>query len=194
MSYIQNRLYLGDYENASNIEWLKSHKITHIVNCAVEHKEYHPRMITYLSLNLEDSPYQPLYHVLEKSYRFIKKAINENGVVLVHCHAGISRSASVVLYYIMKNNPGLSYEKAFSFVKSKRSIIRPNEGFVKQLISVTPAVASTVTDTPVTITTPNKERTAHPYIITPSQKKRFDQPKYLEGTAQILRNVTKGSS
>ena len=98
MTQIQKNLYLGDYENASNEKWLDFHHITHIVNCAIEHKNYHPQKIKYLELKLEDSPYQPLYHVLEKSYNFIKKAINDNQVVLVHCHAGISRSASIILY------------------------------------------------------------------------------------------------
>lgn len=45
---------------------------------------------------------------------------------------GISRSASVVIAYVMKAY-NWSLEKAFEFVKKKRNCIRPNPGFVTQL-------------------------------------------------------------
>lgn len=45
---------------------------------------------------------------------------------------GISRSASVVIAYLIKNH-GMSYEFAFAFVKKYRACIQPNSGFVKCL-------------------------------------------------------------
>lgn len=57
----------------------------------------------------------------------------EGGKVLVHCHAGISRSATVCIAYIMwyKN---WTMEKAYDYLKSKRSLIAPNLNFMRQLI------------------------------------------------------------
>jgi atypical dual specificity phosphatase/dual specificity phosphatase 12 len=52
---------------------------------------------------------------------------------LVHCYAGISRSASIIISYLMKKY-NWSYEKAYNYVKNKRPIINPNRGFKKQLI------------------------------------------------------------
>lgn len=45
---------------------------------------------------------------------------------------GVSRSASTVIAYAMKDF-GWSLEKAYNFVKQKRSITRPNAGFMRQL-------------------------------------------------------------
>jgi len=45
---------------------------------------------------------------------------------------GISRSASVVIAYLIKNHD-MSYEFAFAFVKKYRACIKPNSGFVKCL-------------------------------------------------------------
>lgn len=51
---------------------------------------------------------------------------------LVHCKMGVSRSASTVIAYAMKEF-GWSLEKAYNYVKQKRSITRPNAGFMRQL-------------------------------------------------------------
>ncbi|RUS78626.1 hypothetical protein EGW08_013596, partial [Elysia chlorotica] len=45
---------------------------------------------------------------------------------------GISRSASTVMAFLMKDRRW-SVEEAYKFVKSKRSIVKPNEGFKAQL-------------------------------------------------------------
>ena len=52
--------------------------------------------------------------------------------ILVHCVAGSSRSATIVIAYIMWSKK-MTYSKAFNFVKNKRSIIYPNTGFIEQL-------------------------------------------------------------
>lgn len=57
----------------------------------------------------------------------------ENGKnVLVHCAAGVSRSASLVIAYMMKVK-GMSFTESHNYVKSKRGVIQPNEGFIEQL-------------------------------------------------------------
>lgn len=56
----------------------------------------------------------------------------EGSKVLVHCKMGISRSASVVIAYVMKAN-NWNLKKALRFVKDKRQSIRPNENFLRQL-------------------------------------------------------------
>ena len=52
--------------------------------------------------------------------------------VFVHCERGVCRSASLVIAYFMKKNK-MTLEESFNFVKSKRSIIDPHGGFMKQL-------------------------------------------------------------
>lgn len=52
--------------------------------------------------------------------------------VLVHCLAGMSRSATIVIAYLLATTP-MTAEEATEFVRSKRRIVRPNYGFTKQL-------------------------------------------------------------
>lgn len=54
------------------------------------------------------------------------------GSVFVHCHAGISLSASIVIAYLMKKK-GYSLKGACDYASSKRGIIMPNIGFLVQL-------------------------------------------------------------
>ncbi|KAJ0797969.1 putative phosphoric monoester hydrolase [Helianthus annuus] len=66
-------------------------------------------------------------------FGFINEA-KRTGSVLVHCFAGRSRSATVVVAYLMKTH-GMSSSKALNLVKSKRSVVAPNAGFILQLQS-----------------------------------------------------------
>ena len=68
-----------------------------------------------------------MYNFIEKD-NFIEKCTSMNKNVLVHCHAGVSRSATILIAYFMRKNK-ISYQEAFDFVKSKRSIIGPNFDF-----------------------------------------------------------------
>jgi hypothetical protein len=58
----------------------------------------------------------------------LKLKLNE----IVHCKMGVSRSASVVTAYIMKEL-GFDYERAFAYVKQRRACVNPNESFRSQL-------------------------------------------------------------
>lgn len=46
--------------------------------------------------------------------------------------AGISRSVTLVLAFLIKKK-GMKYDDAYLMIKSKRRIIHPNDGFIKQL-------------------------------------------------------------
>lgn len=58
---------------------------------------------------------------------------SKGGCVFVHCHAGISRSATISISYIMKTM-GWDLHKAYEFVKHKRPCISPNLHFMGQLL------------------------------------------------------------
>merc|ERR1719195_2500391 len=63
--------------------------------------------------------------------RYFHRAVTAGGLVVVNCYMGLSRSASVVIAYLMTKHD-MSFDRALGFVKKSR-LVRPNEGFVKQL-------------------------------------------------------------
>lgn len=65
-----------------------------------------------------------------KSYKYFKHLTNQSTNVLVHCMAGISRSATIILAYLMKYR-NMKYSDAYLFVNNKRNVIYPNQGFRK---------------------------------------------------------------
>lgn len=66
-------------------------------------------------------------------FSFMRKAIKEeNGIVYVHCHAGVSRSSTLVLAYLMQEED-IPLQQALSLLRLKRPIVCPNPGFMRQL-------------------------------------------------------------
>lgn len=83
-------------------------------------------------LNADDHPSQDMTQFFERAIAFIRDATHNNGRVLVHCGAGISRASTVTLAYLM-HDLRLPLDQAYNLVKSVRPCIHPNPGFVKQL-------------------------------------------------------------
>ena len=123
-------MYLGDFRAADDPELLRKNKITHIINCAFNCPNKYPNQFTYLSLNLVDEPKQKIITQMKEAYEFIKQNSNTN--IFVHCVFGKSRSASVIIYYMMKEK-GMDYDTALNYVKKIRAIADPNPGFAEQL-------------------------------------------------------------
>ena len=101
MRQVLTRLYWGNFDDALNLDELKKVGITHIVNCAFEvDHDYSKEELEPLKLNLVDGEPIPV-DVLEKAIDFIVIGI-ARGKVFVHCNAGVSRSATIVLAYLIK--------------------------------------------------------------------------------------------
>lgn len=73
-------------------------------------------------------PQQNLMTTFGSAIEFIIQARKMGGTVLVHCYAGISRSATIVIAYLMSEKQ-MSLPDAFKLVKSKRIVAFPNPGF-----------------------------------------------------------------
>ncbi|KJE95366.1 hypothetical protein CAOG_05820 [Capsaspora owczarzaki ATCC 30864] len=131
-SKILEYLYLGTEWNASNKEELQRLGVGYVLNMAWEIDNFFPLLIQYHHCLIHDENWESILPHFDNTYRFIKKAVDNNSKVLVHCKMGVSRSASAVIAYIMKSL-GWPLKKSLEFVKSQRRIIRPNPGFTKQL-------------------------------------------------------------
>ncbi|XP_024536851.1 dual specificity protein phosphatase 1B [Selaginella moellendorffii] len=80
---------------------------------------------------VEDSHDENLLEHLEDALKFIDEGVNK-GIVLVHCGGGISRSASVVIAYLMWKEK-LSASEALASLRKCSPTVKPNSGFMKQL-------------------------------------------------------------
>ncbi|XP_029504571.1 dual specificity protein phosphatase 26 isoform X2 [Oncorhynchus nerka] len=130
------RLYIGDQNIASDRRELARLGITHILNCAQSKwrggAEYYAGMdITYQGIEAHDTPSFDMSVNFYPAAEFIHRALSSSGKVLVHCAVGVSRSATLVLAYLMIRQ-NLTLVEAIKAVKDHRGVI-PNRGFLRQL-------------------------------------------------------------
>uniref|UniRef100_A0A1B6F6L0 Protein-tyrosine-phosphatase n=1 Tax=Cuerna arida TaxID=1464854 RepID=A0A1B6F6L0_9HEMI len=92
-----------------------------------------PQVSLVLRLPLKDQPTEDLLSQLHTVSDTIHQVIQDGGCVLVHCLAGVSRSAALVLAYLVKHRD-LTLRSAFLHLRACRPAVRPNSGFFRQLI------------------------------------------------------------
>ncbi|PAV68380.1 hypothetical protein WR25_09739 isoform D [Diploscapter pachys] len=125
-------VFLGSQDVAAELNLLKANKITHIVNCATGIQDHFPTHFQYLHIDMLDLPTTSMDEHLDTVHAFIDNCLGNNGKVLVHCNAGVSRAATFVLSYIMKKTKS-GFNAALQNARTIRPAIRPNDGFIKQL-------------------------------------------------------------
>jgi len=128
---IKDKLYLGNITDANDIYFLNSNRIDTIINVAIDGKISHGIRMNkkVYKYNIFDNENENI----TKYFQEIFELIDYNDCVLVNCMAGVSRSATIVIAYLMTKQK-ITLHDAFNFVKSKRPIINPNNGFMKQLV------------------------------------------------------------
>eukprot|EP00093_Oithona_nana_P007280 07280.XXX_238338_236262_1 [CDS] Oithona nana genome sequencing. len=126
-------LYLGNMRDASNVAILGRLNIRYILNVTAKPRiDSLPAGFQYKHLEAADNGFQNLRQFFEEAFAFIDEAKKANTGVLVHCQAGISRSPTIAVAYLMKNYL-MAMAEAYKFVKTRRSIISPNLNFMGQL-------------------------------------------------------------
>ncbi|XP_044061299.1 protein phosphatase Slingshot homolog 3 [Siniperca chuatsi] len=131
-SKIFDYLYLGSEWNAANFEELQKNNVGYILNVTREIDNFFPESFTYMNIRVYDVEATDLLPHWTDTYNFINTARKSGQAVLVHCKMGVSRSASTVIAYAMKQQHW-PLDVALAYVRDRRSIIKPNEGFMKQL-------------------------------------------------------------
>ena len=131
MDEILENLYLGNLASAEKTEKLKELGIKKVLSVLEEFcwpKYNESDNITHKTLSVHDFDQENIIKYFGECLNFIKG----DDKILVHCAAGASRSATVVIAYIMwiKKMP---FKEALEFVQKKRFIVYPNPGFIHQL-------------------------------------------------------------
>lgn len=120
-------LYLSGV-NCANDQILDKYNITNVLSVMSSPPELDKNKYDQMTILIHDSSNVNIRQYFESAHQFINSALLEKKKVLVHCHAGISRSATIVISYIM-NMKTTTLTYAYKFVKDKREIVDPNFGF-----------------------------------------------------------------
>ena len=126
---ITETIYLGSMRVAFDKEKLKQlgiKKVLTVMSAFGNH--YEPYEFTHKSIEVEDNFKTNIIQYFKECFSFIEGSDK----VFVHCAAGMSRSPTIVIAYIMWKKK-ISLIDAFNFVRNKRRFISPNDNFMNQL-------------------------------------------------------------
>lgn len=126
-------LYLCGWKASNNQEWLKKNNVGFMVNATNKDQEFDGE---YLQVKVLDTANQNFRIHFNTVFEFLERgrdAWEKDGIrTVVHCWAGISRSASLVIAYKMRKH-ALSQTDASLEVRSLHKCACPNLDFVGQL-------------------------------------------------------------
>ena len=133
-TFITNNILLGNAYNARNFYELEQNNIGLIVNCSTDIPNYFEDYFTYERVEVRDILGAEIYIYLnsmaDKIHKFLQ---NNNKRVFVHCFMGSSRSATIVISYLMKYK-NYSRRDALNFLKELRPVVNINIDFFRQLL------------------------------------------------------------
>jgi protein-tyrosine phosphatase len=116
---------------SKNLQLLEGHKITHILVVGNDLQRHYPEQFAYHLISIDDDETEDVLSHFIECFEFINQGLDKGGV-LIHCAAGVSRSSTMTIAYLMhKHHWTLQY--ATNHVRLSRPCIFPNSGFVKQL-------------------------------------------------------------
>ena len=124
-------IWIGNVCAASSNEWITENGITHVLNMAAEWNRFPSmeKIDEYVKMDLHDSTRENNRQTLlefDKAADLLMKWKNAGDArILVHCNAGVSRSSSTVIAFLIKYE-NMSFEKAFALVEQERPVVNPN--------------------------------------------------------------------
>lgn len=122
---------MGNYRDSKDLAQLNKYSITHILAIHDTPRRLFPDK-NYLCVMAADTPDQNLTQYFSVCNDFIHAARLREGNVLIHCLAGMSRSITVCVAYVMSVST-LDWRESLKVVRSGRAIANPNLGFQNQL-------------------------------------------------------------
>eukprot|EP01062_Namystynia_karyoxenos_P015066 TRINITY_DN1546_c0_g3_i1.p1 TRINITY_DN1546_c0_g3~~TRINITY_DN1546_c0_g3_i1.p1 ORF type:complete len:783 (+),score=173.80 TRINITY_DN1546_c0_g3_i1:79-2349(+) len=147
-------LFLGPLRSAQDRVYDRL-GITHVATIGSELDVRPPSHIQHLKVAVDDVADNDIRPLLAGAHNFIDGAREQGGACFVHCFKGQSRSATVVVSYLMVTQHR-SLASALAFVRQARPMIRPNEGFLMQIARIEEAL-----ELDHNIGTPKEDRVLH---------------------------------
>ncbi|KAF8609804.1 hypothetical protein BDV93DRAFT_518559 [Ceratobasidium sp. AG-I] len=131
MDEIIENLWVGDFGAATSIELLEEAGVKYVVSCMRGKVRVHETMRKH-QIPLDDTEEQDVLAYLPATIAFIQNALVSGDGVLIHCMAGMSRSATIAAAYLM-HSQGLDPTGALELIREVRPVIQPNPSFLHQL-------------------------------------------------------------
>jgi len=128
-SLILPKLHLGP-RKAAHANVLNARGIKSVLSLCKTNLD--DEVFKFLYFEIVDSPDQDIMDLFRPAILFLVEQRLAGESSLVHCSAGVSRSASFVIAYLMTIF-SWSFDEAYKYTHYCRDIIEPNSGFVKQL-------------------------------------------------------------
>jgi len=125
-------LYLGNIYNAADPVILDELGISTIVNVSRNITNYFESNYDYINIKIDDINSEKFDEDLIEVANKIKDILKLEKKVLVHCLMGSSRSATVVMMYMIIHKE-MDVDSAYKFIKEKRHVININTSFMKQI-------------------------------------------------------------
>lgn len=147
---IKDSLYFGDIIFARDIRTMKKMGINCVINLISYQNEKYKLRYSYdmdvLYYPIIDSPKNDISWA-ENPSKYIEEEMEKGKKIFVHCYLGISRSASLIIYFLMTRK-NMTLKSALDYVRQKRSIACPNIGFMKGLCDLDLQLYGTMSITP----------------------------------------------
>ncbi|KAJ0976297.1 hypothetical protein J5N97_018262 [Dioscorea zingiberensis] len=138
-SLVTNNLFIGGTLAAKSMHTLQHLGITHILclcsNEIGQSDTQYPDLFNYRNFSINDNDDEDIADLFEEASDFIDYVEHLGGKILVHCFEGRSRSATVVLAYLMLRK-GLTLLQAWDKLKKAHRRAQPNDGFAKALLDL----------------------------------------------------------
>ena len=132
MNYVIDNLFIGSYDDSIDTNQLVKNNILHVINVAKECNHYNKlNNITYHKFDIDDCK-NFSENVFNDVFNLINMFSENRENVIIHCKHGMSRSATFVLYYLIKKH-NFSLEKSIKYLKKCRNIVDPSIVLINML-------------------------------------------------------------
>jgi protein-tyrosine phosphatase/thiol-disulfide isomerase/thioredoxin len=147
ISQILPNLYISNWDAGNDNDLIKQLNLKAVLTICSFFKSntvlqfYKDNGIDFMFIKLDDTDQDDIASHFDSTFNFIKYHISKGNNILVHCYAGISRSVTLVANYILReiyeddiSHPEHAVSNVLEYIRSKRPMIDPNPGFLKQLV------------------------------------------------------------
>ncbi len=137
-SSITPTLLVGRRPSPEHLDTMSAKGVTHVVSCLEERRRTDVAFLAddfeHLFLPANDEMNHNLDDAIQQFFSWVDeaRASDPNVTVLVHCEVGVSRSASLAIALLMRDD-GRTFLDAFELTRSRRVQVLPNLAFASQL-------------------------------------------------------------